>query len=156
MSDVDRRKVTGVLQREADRITLDATAHFETRMRGDTPGEGITFPFAGQSGGHVVTEVAAGPDEARSMLREGFQRLGGVVSLAVLVDEPGLIADDLQWLKRMLGARKMLFDYSVMFDLLLDSYLQACMPLLSPPEIGVIRDSFAQAKDLLTGPSSNA
>src|SRR5689334_4028500 len=110
MNDADRRKVTEALQRDVDRIAdaavSEARAGFVSR-----PGNG------------------PGWSPAPEALREGFVHLGGTVALAVLVDEPGLIADDLSWLRRMMGARGMQLDPPTI-DLLFQSYLDACSSIL--------------------------
>src|SRR3954454_7035915 len=144
MVDVTRRKTTETLQRDLDRIAAEAAAGFMSRL-GDAA---VAVDFAPMLGRSAVAHGRARPpdnsDEAFHMVREGFARLGGVLSLCVLVDEPGPLADDLDWLRRMLGARSMPLGPQLL-DLLMTSYLEACFPFLQPVELDLVRDQVTRA-----------
>src|SRR5437016_4491725 len=130
MNDADRRRIAEALQRENDSVARAAASEANARF---------TSPL-----GHGSLRSQL-PD----LLREGFAHLGGALSLSVLVDEPGLLADDLDWLVRMLLARGMNLD-PPMIDLLLQSYLDACSTILEAEEIEALRDLIDRAKGCIT------
>src|SRR5438045_511556 len=91
MNHADRRKITEALLRENDSVAEAAASEAGARFTSQL------------SNGSLRSTL---PD----MLNEGFIHLGGALSLGVLVDEPGLLADDLDWLRRMLGVHGMQLD----------------------------------------------
>ena len=130
MNDAARRKITEALQRENDSVAEAAASEANARF------------ISPLSNGCLQSTL---PD----LLKEGFVHLGGALSLGVLVDEPGLLADDLDWLRRMLGARSVQLD-PPMLDLLVQSYLDACASFLGAEEIEAFADLVARAKGRLT------
>src|SRR3954453_15834442 len=148
MVDVTRRKTTETLQRDLDRIAAEAAAGFMSRL-GDAA---VAVDFAPMLGRSAVAHGRARPpdnsDEALHMVREGFARLGGVLSLCVLVDEPGPLADDLDWLRRMLGARSMQVG-APMIELLMRSYIEACSRFLGPGEVDLLQDQIGRAMNIM-------
>jgi hypothetical protein len=150
MTDAERHNITTTLQDDANPIARGAALIFFGRMNElIAAGQHSPLPFREVKGGHGLIVEDAGPDEAMRMVQEGFARLGGVVALAVLVDEPGLIADDMHWLKRMLGARQQNINYAIMFDMLLQSYVEACSQFVEEDQVAVIEDTVRRAKAIL-------
>src|SRR4051794_10488922 len=135
MNDTGRRRTTETLQRELDHIAEAATARLLSQMGSSGfPGTGLPSKSGDSSGAHGKAERSESPNEAFHMVREGFVRLGGVLSLSVLVDEPGLLADDLDWLARMMGARSMRLG-APMLALLMSSFIDACSNFMAPDDI---------------------
>ena len=149
MLDPVRRSITQTLQREVDYVAEHATRELMQRwsmaMSGDRPA-GVEQAMAGLQGG---LEGPQNADELVSMVEAGYRKLGGVVALSVLVDEPGLIADDMHWLERMFGARKLHPEAPAWQDLLLDAYVQACGSVLAEDQVEIVRDVVGRAATAL-------
>jgi hypothetical protein len=151
MTDHDRAEVCKTLQRESDTLANLAAASLEQKWMhqfasvhaSDSAGRGV------QTGRGARPDSAQNVDELTSMLREGFVRLGRVISLSVLVDEPGLIADDIHWLARMFGARQIAFNEDDWAAELLRSYTDACASLLPDTMCASVRESIERALVLL-------
>ena len=74
------------------------------------------------------------------MANDGFKRLGPVIGLSVLADEPGLILDDMAWLRRAFATRNVAPpapDWEVQ---LLEAYAAACDEVLSARHTAAIHD----------------
>jgi hypothetical protein len=157
MDDANRRRITETLQREADRIAEVGASEARARIISQVSNGSLRSQAAGIGDRAVGRQRSphqqAGTRDSRSplpdLLKEGLAQMGGALSLGVLVDEPGLLADDLHWLRRMLGARGMQLDPPVI-DLLLRSYLDACSSFLDAEEIEALDDLIARAKGRLT------
>ncbi len=91
-------------------------------------------------------------DEASAMLQDGFRRLGGVVALGVLVDEPGLIVDDLRWLQRIFSARDIQISGPAWFGNLLAAYIKGAASVLQSGEMLLVSDVVERAMATLTEP----
>jgi hypothetical protein len=101
---VDRAEINRTLQREAAVLARAACSNLLPQIAG---------MLHGMQRGDVGAYVGGGPgpqgeisqDEMGAMVEQGFHRLGALVGFSVLVDEPELIADDLEWLRDLLGVR---------------------------------------------------
>ena len=102
----------------------------------------------GSSAGAHGAYTAAGLAE---MMRNGYERLGPVVALSVLTDEPGLIADDMRWLARMFAARDMHLGGDDWAAVLLRTYVDACASVLPAGSSGPVRDVVERAISILDG-----
>lgn len=140
-TDPHRHKAIVELERQADLIAQDAS---ETLMAvwSDT--------ISG-----LPTRTSEPVDEAFLMMKDGFKRLGEVVRFALLVDEPDLIVDDMLWLKRMFGERQIVPGPPNWDTMLLEAYLNACLPHLGEAQQILIQDLVSKAVAALSaGPVS--
>jgi hypothetical protein len=145
MNDTARRKITETLQRDLDRIADLAAARLLSQLGNSGLPDSWAPSISGDassSRGQVASQGS--PDEGLHIIKEGFARFGGVLSLSVLVDEPGLVADNLDWLDRMMGARSMQLG-APMAALLTTSYIDACSTFLEPADIEILDDQIARA-----------
>ena len=157
MNDAGRRKITEALQRENDSVAEAAASEARARIISQVSNGSLRSQAAGIGDRAVGRQRSphqqAGTRDSRSplpdLLKEGFVHLGGALSLGVLVDEPGLLADDLDWLRRMLGVHGMQLDLPLL-DVLARSYLDACSSFLDAEEIEALDDLIARAKGRLT------
>ena len=153
MDAADRRRIAETLQREFDRIAEAGATRFLSQLSSGSlrlQGPGTRDRVAGRHRSpHQQAGIRAPQYPISDLLKEGLTQVVGTFSLGVLVDEPGVLADDLDWLRRMLGARGIHLD-PTMLDLLLRSYLDACSSLLEPQDIEALDDLVARAKGRLT------
>jgi hypothetical protein len=149
MIDPVRQTIAGTLKREADFVAEHAARDLIQRW---SEGLASRKPGAGEPGAAGLQGGTEGPsnaDELMRMMQAGYQKLGGVVALSVLVDEPGLIVDDMRWLDRMFGERNMHPAVSSWQDLLLEAYVQACGAVLNDEESRLVRDVVDRAANAL-------
>lgn len=148
MPEVDLQRVAAVLRREEAVIARSATQLLYSQSALSEEGA-----EAGSSAVRLgMNEVGAGGgDETEEMASEGFRRLGRVVALSLLVDEPRLISDDIGWLVRLTGSSSLPESDPSWFKRLLTAYLQACEPFLHGDEwhalMEVVEKSLAGAPD---------
>jgi hypothetical protein len=83
------------------------------------------------------------------MVVDGFRRLGNVVAVSVLVDEPGLIADDLMWLERMGRALALPLGDREYVQRLVHTYVSACALVLGGDDLRYVEDITERALRLL-------
>ena len=88
-------------------------------------------------------------DEATRMIVDGFRRLGNVVSVSVLVDEPGLIADDLMWLERMGSALALPLGDRTYVERLVHTYVSACGLVLDGDDLKQVENIVERALAML-------
>jgi hypothetical protein len=155
MSD-PRHNVVKALQQHAGTIARDASSDLRIEWSAifSVPQTASSVPDAsGLEGSQVPLEAG---DEMLGMMRNGFTHLGGVVGMSVLVDEPGLIIEDMQWLKRMFGARQMVPPIQDWDGLLLRTYAEACRSCLAPEEMVLLQDIIDRAISTLATDSKDA
>jgi hypothetical protein len=157
MTDHDRAEVCKTLQREADTLANLAAASLEQKWMHQFAAvhASESAERGAQTGPGDRANHARDVEQMSSSMREGFVRLGSVVALSVLVDEPGLIADDIYWLTRMFGARQLAFNGDDWAADLLHSYTDACASLLPDTMCAPVRESVERALVLLGDPDTN-
>ena len=152
-STIDRRQLVAVLERETEHVAMNAAAIFTSGINEFERGAGswcvlsATTPESREAVPHNRNDNHV---EALPTLEEGFQRLVGVVVLAVLCDEPKLLSDDLVWLREMLRAKNVEVDYPPVSDLLLNAFLKAYSSVLTPSQALVVGEVFERAKQSLS------
>lgn len=125
--DPDRKKTADSLRSVAHRIAQDAAQAMAGAARQggasavEREGTGRIDPHDPSAG---IAPVQP-PDEDIAMLEEDFGRLGRVVSLALQVDEPDLVADHLQWFDNLYAHRSPTWN-SGWVGRLVGSYREAC------------------------------
>ncbi len=150
MVEPGRLNIARLLQREADYVASLAAQDLVSKWEMDRLlGKASPGAYRDTPGLHGKVSGPTSLDEAVRMMQDGYRRLGSVVALSLMVDEPGLIADDLQWLKRMFGARNMEPGGPVWMETLLDSYVRACESVLSDGEVETVRSVTQKALDLI-------
>jgi hypothetical protein len=149
MKDTARRKITETLQRDLDRIADVAAARLMSQLGDSGLRDSWGLSNSGDVSGSRGQVVSKGsPDEGLYIIKEGFARFGGVLSLSVLVDEPGLIADDLDWLVRMMGAMSMQLGAPTV-ALLTTSYIDACSNFMESGDVDILNDQIARAIQII-------
>jgi hypothetical protein len=145
MSDsADRANINQTLQREA--LTIARAAYGALLPSVPAMLQGMQRREIKERTGRPPAPVdAVRPDEMGAMVEEGFRRLGAIVGFSVLVDEPELIADDLQWLSELLGVRGVRNIDDIWMLSLLDAYVNACRTVLSDEEHTIVRDTTDRA-----------
>lgn len=148
MDETGRVKIATTLQKQSDVVALRSSQLLfarwgeNTQMGSTAATRPVSIPQNGAKG-------AEDRDELSGMMRDGFRRLGGVIALSVMVDEPGLIVDDMQWLKRLFGARRFTPPDPGWISLLLASYVEATGTVLAPEEVESVRAVAGRALDQL-------
>jgi hypothetical protein len=104
---------------------------------------------AGRRGGEPGPEREA-PDRTAELVLGGFRRLGPVVGLSVLADEPALIIDDIAWLRRAFAVRNMVPAVPGWEARLLEAYAVACCHVLPEQDCSAIRETLRRAASALT------
>ncbi|MBF6612005.1 MAG: hypothetical protein IVW55_02640 [Chloroflexi bacterium] len=153
MSDSERYKIAKTLQREATYVAQLAEKNFAENASVNASVPAYTMGAFGDIPG--LEGSVHGPvdrDEVRAMMQDGFRRLGGVVALSVLVDEPGLIVDDLQWLARIFSARQMEIRDPMWFDDLLTAYVKGAAAVLQSGDVPLVAGVVERAMAALTEP----
>ena len=153
MADSQRAEVCKALEREVAALASVAASSLQQKWSAwlpplaedGTAGPGIAL---GSSGGAHGPYTAA---ELAEMMRNGYERLGPVVALSVLTDEPGLIADDMRWLARMFAARDMHMGGDDWAAALLRTYVDACASVLPEGLSGPVRNVVERAISILDG-----
>ncbi len=155
MDEAYRHRITGILQSEAEVIALAATAIFTSDWV-KAVGSESTPPFIFQEApsqettdAHDRLRATQNLGEIQYMIRDGYVRLGGVIALSVFTDQPGLIADDLRWLRQMFSARNIPVPFPAMFEVLLRSYVRACAKVLGPEEVRIVTGTVERAREIL-------
>lgn len=147
MVDAQKIEVARAIQRESDKLAAMSARllaqsfaqHFAGGQQGQPPATAPEHDPTGLAGNERGPQNA---DEMIEMARNGFVRLGSVLALSVMVDEPGLIADDMRWLTRLFGARNVGMPTPGWLSLLLRTYADACDAVLTP-------EMSAQARDMV-------
>ncbi|MEO8288334.1 MAG: hypothetical protein ABI670_18070 [Chloroflexota bacterium] len=145
-----RHNVVKALQQYGNAIARDACSDLRLEWTALLPVPRSEGRASSTNGVDGISRLVATSDEALSMMRNGFTYLGGVVGMSVLVDEPGLIIEDMQWLKRMFGARQMVPETHDWDGLLLRTYAGACRSCLAPEEMDLLQDIIERAIASLT------
>ena len=121
MDTADLYRITKILQRETPEIAARAAGDLMVRLDTDSP-ESV-----------ILTRT-----DAEAVLCDHFVRLGGVLAMAVLVDEPDLVVDELKWLQHF---HPRSFEPPANYrSLLTSTYMRACTSLLSSDELAVLAD----------------
>jgi hypothetical protein len=142
----DRSKLNRVLQRESQRVARAATETLLPYM------ERALMPVRASNargGLEGRASISTDPDEMALMMEDGFRRLGALVGFSVLVDEPGLIADDLIWLRDMLGGRGVRKLSHGWLENMMHVYVGACANVLDEEELRMVRETTERALALL-------
>src|ERR687884_249642 len=99
MDAADRRRITETLQRETDRIAEAGAARFLSQLSSGSlrsQGPGTRDRVAGRHRSpHQQAGIRAPRSSVSDLLKEGLTQVVGAFSLGVLVDEPGVLAEDL-------------------------------------------------------------
>lgn len=148
MIDHFRTQVSKTLEREANTLANVATATLAQRWISHAVAPTSSFP-APTSGLSEGNSPSWNRDELNSILRDGFVWLGSVIGLSIVVDEPGLIADDVRWLTRMFGARQISINSEAWVEELLHSYATACETTLPAEMCAPVHESIKDALQLL-------
>jgi hypothetical protein len=153
MPDSQRAEVSKALEREVATLANVAASSLQEKWSAWLPPlaeDGTAGPgtATGSSGGAHGAYTAA---ELAEMMRNGYERLGPVVALSVLTDEPGLIADDMRWLARMFAARDMHLGGDDWAAVLLRTYADTCDSMLPEGLSGPVRDVIERAISILDG-----
>jgi hypothetical protein len=145
---VDRAKINRILQREAALIARVAHHELLPQIAGMLAGMQLGDVGAATGGPHGLPS-GVGPDELGAMVEQGFHRLGALVGFSVLVDEPELIADDLEWLRDMLGVRGVRHVDAEWMSKLVGAYTGAARSVLGEDEHTVICNTTGRALAIL-------
>lgn len=154
MTDQERAEVCKLIQREADKLASHASRTLEqmwlANLTGRPAAETVPESAASRPDLPGKPDTAPKADELTAMLRDGFVRLGSVIALSVLVNEPGLITEDLLWLSRMFSARNISVGGDWTADLL-RTYAAACADVLPAASCEPIRETIEAALARRTG-----
>lgn len=150
MTETDLGRITKTLRREAAFIAQLAARELASQVGPGSLPEAMALdvpdgeiPLSGRVSG------LDSMDEVALMVQEGFQRFSHVVALSVLVDEPGLIADDLYWLKRLYTARQLRLGDMAALQGMVQAYVGACALVLDDSEHRIVQDVVARALALM-------
>jgi hypothetical protein len=154
---VDRAEINRTLQREAAVIARAAHRNLLPQIAGML--QGMQRGDVGvHVGGGPGPRGEIGPDEIGAMVEQGFHRLGALVGFSVLVDEPELIADDLEWLRDLLGVRGVRNVDAEWMSKLIGAYTGAARSVLGEDEyttvcrttesaLGILRERLHSSED---------
>ena len=143
---IDRPKINLALQRESQTIARAATQTLLPYM--ERALEPVRASSSVRGPGNQVSHWTD-PDELASSMEEGFRRLGALVGFSVLVDEPGLIADDLLWLRDLFRARGVRKLSQGWIENIVHVYVSACANVLGEGELRLVRETTGRALALL-------
>ncbi len=154
MPEPSHRRIADTLQRNVDYIATCAAESLGTlapEQWGRAAQEVAREPIpSGRHRAGLGGEVTIPPtqDEAAMMIVDGFRRLGKVVAVSVLVDEPGLIADDLTWLEHMFGSLGLTRMDSTFVQHLARTYVSACGNVLSGDDLLAVETLVERALEM--------
>lgn len=142
MPDAATKRICDILRRDSVLVARDAAGLFAQRVR-----------FANQLGqdtaGRSDNRVGDGPDEAEAIVNDGMLRLAGVVALGLQVEEPRLVAEELQWLELTICRRQGKVSAASYADILSESFLGACRKSLNLDDFALVDGLFAEAREAL-------
>jgi hypothetical protein len=134
LAEAERRRLTtkleaerGIIAERAARLLVDSWSSRRPRDESLTPSNPATAA------------------EALGMFEEAFRQMGGVLSLSVLVDEPQLLTDDMQWARRMLEAREIPLSDREWMGVFLGAFVRAAEGSLTPREIAAVQHQVDRA-----------
>jgi hypothetical protein len=139
-----RKRIGDLLRQQAPAIARDAAGLFLQQLQLDAQ-----TLAAGVEGAPATTSLVlpvGGSDEAEAILADSFQRLLGVLALSLLVDEPGLASEELQWLDRSVGARFEGVPGASGPERLIDALSGACRHFLGSDDSDLLDAWLAQAR----------
>jgi hypothetical protein len=138
MADDERKALLTRIQRHNDEIARAAAR----RVLGTWERTLVSrsWPSTAADASTTRTSSSASTERVAEMVFDGFRRLGPVIGLSVLADEPRLIVDDMAWLRRAFDARNMAPKIPGWESELLRAYVAACSDFLQPAECSVVRD----------------
>jgi hypothetical protein len=161
MPEAARKRIADQLRRGALAVARDAARLFLQQLQLDAQ-----TSAAAVEGAPAATSLVLGQgrsDEAEAILADGFERLVGVVALSLLVDEPRLVSEELQWLDSSVGTRFEGVPGATDLDRLVASFAGACRLFLGSDDGDILDDWLAQARSglnetepLLTEASANS
>jgi hypothetical protein len=148
MTDDRRKALLAEMQRRNDEIAEAAAQRVVRAWQSALVAHGAPSSAADMVA--VRTTPPATAERVAEMVVDGFKRLGPVVGLSVLADEPGLIVDDMAWLRRAFGTRNMVPPVPGWEAQLLRAYEAACSEFLPPENSTLIHDVIERAVAELT------
>lgn len=140
MTDPHRTHIYNALERESYTLANLAATTLEQQWLPHLS----TYPS--QASGRLQKTVVQ--DDLRSMLRDSFLWIGSVTALSILVDEPGLIAEDAHWHVKMFGVQNMSHNYADWIEDLLRTYANACATVLPETTYSSVHDTIERALDI--------
>jgi hypothetical protein len=135
MTDQHTRELLAQMRRHGDQIAQSAAERIVDAWRGVTT----------SSGGPNSAPAAEAAERIAGLIFDGYRRLGPVVALSVITGEPGLIVDDIAWLRRGLGARVMPPGVPGWEARLLEAYTAACCEVLPAEDCVAVRETIERA-----------
>lgn len=144
MPEAPRKRIGDQLRREAPAIARDAASLFLRQLQLDVQTSAAQVEGAPAATSLVLAEGRS--DEAEAILADSFERLTSVMALSLLVDEPRLVSEELQWLDRTVGTRFEGVPGTSGPDRLIDSLSGACRRLISSEDSDIIDVWLAQAR----------
>lgn len=138
MADSDIRKIADILQRNASYLAGVAARSLVPNLPAPWDGSKSVDTQVQATGLTGQESPPWGQDEVASMVQSGMMRFGKVLALSILVEEPGLLADDLKWLVDMFKPRAALMANRAWLDRLSQAYVAACEPLLDTGQLKVV------------------
>jgi hypothetical protein len=106
----ERRRVAGLLREQAEAVTRSGV----------------------QNLGYWLRPPDIGPDQLSEWLGGGFGQLAANLALALELDQPGLLTDEIAWLAQMLHHRG--YDAATLVRQTLDTF-EASLAAVCPPEV---------------------
>jgi hypothetical protein len=143
MTDERNRALLAQIQRHNDEIAEAATRRVLFAWEAALLARGA--PAIADDAPPAEVKRLATPERIAEMVVNGFKRLGPVVGLSVLTDEPGLIVDDMAWLQRAFTSRGMLPGMPGWEAQLLKAYAAACCEVLPDEDCAPIRRALDHA-----------
>ncbi|HET9494848.1 MAG TPA: hypothetical protein VFR15_11515 [Chloroflexia bacterium] len=150
MTDDRRKSLLAELQRRNDEIAEVAAQRVVRAWESALIAQGAPSHAADMAA--VRTAPPATAERVAEMVVDGFKRLGPVVGLSVLAEEPGLIVDDMTWLHRAFSTRNMAPPIPGWEAQLLRAYESACSDILPAEDCTLIHDVIERAAADLTSP----
>jgi hypothetical protein len=143
MPEAALKKIGDLLRREAPAIARDAASLFLQQLHLDAQTSAAAVEGAPAATSLVPAEGKS--DEAEAILADSFERLTGVMALSLLVDEPRLLTEELQWLDRSVSTRFEGVPGATGLERLIDSLSGACRQVLGSDDSDILADWLAQA-----------
>ena len=144
MTEDRRTKLCDILQRRNDEIAAAAAERVWSDWEPALVGSSVSS--SADSGGMPSDGVPrpTTPAKALDMIINGFQHLGPVIGLCIIAEEPGVVVDSIQWLRRMFTARGMSPEKHGWEAGILEAYAAACCGLLNEAECAIVKDAVAR------------
>lgn len=149
MTDAATRRICDSLRRESADIAREAIRLFV--QQAIIPGAEESSAAAGETqvlaaGARDEPRSPHALDEAEAIVYEGMVRLGGVVALGLQVDEPRLVAEELQWLELTICSQLGQVSKVSNVELIGEAFLASCGKVLGPGGCGVVAGIFVEAR----------